>query len=98
MSLSTENSRNVPTLLVLGQFSPLVVHKALRIDKPYPFPSLLLWETLKLEETQQLLSDTNTSGPSAKEKNSLFTQRETGGGRRELCRVDETRENNRPGS
>lgn len=93
-SPSTKDGRNAPTSLVLGQFPSLVVHESLRIYEPYAFTGLLLRETLEFKETHELLSNANTSRSSSEEEDLLFGERQTGSIRRELCRVDETREDN----
>ena len=74
---------------MFGQGASLIVHKALRINEPDAFASVVLRETLELEETQQLLGHSNASGSSSEEENPLLLERQIRGCSRKFCRVNE---------
>jgi len=81
---------------VLRKGTSVIVHKTLGIEEPDAFASLILWETLELEEAQQLLGHTNTGGSSSEKEDPLFLGRQTGGSSGKFRRVDETGQNDGP--
>jgi hypothetical protein len=62
---------------------------------PNLFRSIDFTQALEREERQQLLRNTNSSRASAEEQDAMFSEWPAGCLRCEMCRVQETRENDR---
>jgi len=83
---------------MFGQGASPIVYKTLGIHQPNAFASLVLRETLEFKEAEELLSNADTSGSCSEEENPLFLGRQTRSGRRKFRRVDETGQDDGPGT
>lgn len=82
---------------MFGQGTSRVVYKALRINEPDAFTSLVLREALELEEAQQLPSNSDASGTSSEEEDPLLRSRQTRSSSRQFRGVDEAGQNDSSG-